>query len=170
MSDPRSVRVYFAWLDASQRFDYFVTGVSVAMVGYLASTVKADPYSVSSTLEVLALILILASAYVGLRRIEATLVAMQLDGKRLASGEAAGALKYIHRTGGRSLRTSTGEIIEANEAGRRANEQTAFSADVERLEQQWMDRAAGRYRWRNLLLLSGILVLVSARVVHAYGW
>jgi hypothetical protein len=169
--DDRGLKAYFAWLEGAQRFDYFVTGVSLALVGYVVSNLTAAPFALnSSSLEAAGVIILLASVYAGFRRIEASLVSLQATGQRLLAGGAAGALKDISRRTGPSLRMNTGEVIGPGDAAQRSADQHRLYIEAARQEGDWSKRAFGWYGRRNFLLMLGVLVVVVARILRAYAF
>jgi hypothetical protein len=73
-----------AYREASQRFEYFILGVSVALVAYGGKTLETEKLGINPyTLEVAALLLFTASVVVGFKRIEKIII-----GHRLAVGFA----------------------------------------------------------------------------------
>jgi len=171
MPTERSDQVYAYYLEASQKFDYFVAGVSLAIVGYLGSTIQPARISLNaSSLELFSLVLILVSAYCGIKRIEAAVVFLGLMHRRLYTEEAAGTMVGASSRGTVDMiNESTGEVLSAAEAMWRA---AAYGKARKEVKERLTERAAssGRwYLWRNGLLFGGLAGVIAARIFGAYG-
>ena len=161
--------LYASWMDKVEKFDYFIGGGALALVGYLAPRLQLPQAGLTwgPGLEIAALAAILCSAFCALRRIEAGTLLTYLNSQRIASLQSAGTLMGVVGSGQTALNTRTGEIVEPSDAWKRANEehQKAQSADAK--FDEWAARARGWYRWRDRLLMAGLLLLVGSRVVPA---
>ncbi len=169
MATDRSDKVYEQWLAASQQFDYFVTGVSVALVGYLGAAFKASPLEWNaSSVELASLVTLLASAFAGLKRVETTTALLKQMQARLYHEEAAGSATAAMLAGGQQYNQSTGQVRSQQEL---AVERELHLGMVTKLRPVLDDLAgeAGRwYRLRDFLLVLGLLFLIGSRIVAAY--
>jgi hypothetical protein len=169
VSTDRSDKAYEHWLDAAQKFDYFVTGVCLALVGYLASTLHPSRIGFDSqTLELASVIAILAAAFCGLKRIEATVTALGAAQRRLYREESAGSLAAAASKGDVLLNQSTGEVLTADDALARAQVHRSAVPVVKSAQDQSASASEQWYDWRNRLLIGGLFALVAARVWGAY--
>ena len=170
MSLERSDKVYDSWLQASQKFDYFVAGVCLALVGYLANAFDPAPVGMNaSTLELAGVLSILLAAFAAFRRIEAHIRMLRLMHQRLFRQEAAGALTSAAASGGTLINKSTGDIFSAEEALKLARNHS----EIANIADEFIDKRKGAvefwYAARNWLLMLGLLALVAAKVLGAYG-
>ena len=76
----RTDEFFHSWISAAHRFDYFVTGSTGALMAFIAKTYAPQRIDLSpSTLEPLALVLLLVSFIFGLKRIRHGVTAMRLS-------------------------------------------------------------------------------------------
>jgi len=169
VSTERSDRVYFSYLEASQRFDYFVVGASLALVGYLGSAYSPARLGWNSaTIELAAIALLLFSAIAGLKRIETSLTLLAGMQRRLRAEETAGTMAGVATSGTPALNKATGEILWPADALEKA-QRHKVGAEVIAKKLDSMPEWSGRwYRIRNLLLILGLALLVLARVSEPY--
>jgi len=172
MSDSRALKEYFGWLESSQRFDYFVTGVALALVSYLASNLNLTrPLGFNSSgIELVTLGTFVLAAYLGLRRIESTIVMIQAGARKLDAGEGAGALMAAFHAGGHSLLETRGELVSAVQTAKLIPALKQTQLDAQTAEAKWAKCALHYYRWRNRMLVSGLLALIAAKLLRGYGY
>jgi hypothetical protein len=138
MSASRSVQLYAAWLEGTTKLDYYILGIVLALVGYWGKDLH--PLEIASgrqVAEVLGLLLLLLSGYLGVRRIETTLVLLQLNQRRLHQQERPSADVE------RAQRLLSKFDAAFNKQGR---------------------KAVGQYKWRNKLLFAGVLLVLASRL------
>ena len=169
MSDNRSDKLFASYLEASQRFDYFVVGAAVALVGYLGARFAAVRLGWNpATIELASLGSLLAAVVCGLKRIETYVEVMKLNQKRLLEEESVGSLTSAAASGAPALNHSTGEILGPGQLMYKAE---YHKVGVEVLSEM-LDKEAKWsgywYRARDFFLVLGLLLLVLARVAQAY--
>ncbi len=169
MGTERSDKAYAAYVEASQKFDYFVVGLSVALVGYLGAGFRAVPLGWNPpTVELAAIAALLLSAIAGLKRIESNVTLLGTSQRRLWEQEAAGGMKSAAMGGGPALNKGTGQVLGSaqliTEAYRHQIVAEVMTRQLEQIAQQ-CDRW---YRVRNFLLVFGLALLVLARLLVAY--
>lgn len=168
MATERSDKVHEGWRQASEKFDYFITGVTGALCAYITQTFKVQPLSVSpNTAELGALLLLVASVYAGFKRIESIVEVQRQSHNELYIGERLG--KLLAKYKGQPLANyATGELmlpdhVEAEIAQLRSAKPKA-KANADRFS----SLALTCYVWRNRLLAGGFLTLIAAKVWGAY--
>lgn len=170
MSNERSDKLYEYWLQASQKFDYFVTGVCLALISYLANTLRPIPIGLNSnTLLLLATICLLAAALSGLRQIEATVTLLQVMHSRIYKAEVAGNLISAAAEGGMLINRQTGDLFTPQDAAREGRAAQAVIPSIEKTQEKWASSAHRWYRWRNRFLLIGLTGVLVSKVVAGYG-
>lgn len=93
MTTSRSDRVHDYWRQSSEKFDYFVTGITGALCAYISQTFNAEKISFSpNTLELLALLTLIASVFAGFKRIECVVETHKHNHGSLYLSELIGAL------------------------------------------------------------------------------
>jgi len=75
MNTERSDKVHEYLRQSSEKFDYFVTGITGTLCVYIIQTFQAEKISISpNTLELLSLLTLITSVFAGFKRIECTMV------------------------------------------------------------------------------------------------
>jgi hypothetical protein len=164
MSESRSVATHQQYLEALQKFDYFIAGLTGALSAYIAQNWKPQKtaHLGPETLELVALLLLFAAAVAGFKRIECTIATLRLNASWLHTLENRGAIAgAIQESEGRPMFNAlTGEYLSPLDASQRYH---ALSEAAPELQKK-LDRAATETnRWRNRLLVSGFAVLLTAR-------
>ena len=155
--------------EAEQRFDYFLAGVSAAIVGYLVpklqpSTVGLNP----QTLELLALLLFVASLLAGFRRIETALTRARATRLRHQSTEFAAEIQDALRGEGGVVSVKDDSVtpqrleLHKTEFIRRAEKQIQRIQQAEKSGKRW-------YRLRYMTMVAGFLALLGANLWKGYS-
>lgn len=168
MSHERSDKLHFAWQEAAQRFDYFLAGVSAALVAYVGQSLTVQAFGWNGpTIEVGAVVCFCGAFYAGAKRIEAmnysqlTSIEQHYHIESASSKEkAAGESDFLKDLVSGQVYLPDGLIDEAKEHRAIA----AKSATKGQEAQKWGLRF---YKWRNWLLLAGFSLLAAARVLAA---
>lgn len=167
MTTERSDKVYENWRAATEKFDYFVLGLTGALCAYISQTfhparIGFDP----GTLELVSLIVLALSAVAGFRRIELTIGLNRINHQLLRAKEERGALSVAGP--GPVINESTGDIYSPHQVRAhiqaKSEEIPALAARVEFLGK----RADAAYRVRNRLIFMGFCSLLFAKVWSAY--
>jgi len=171
MSTARSDRVYEWWLQETTKFDYFVLGAALALVGYITSTLKPESIETGpALLQGGSLVAILASAIGGFKRIEASLSTLQANHRKLHALEGAGNLLRATEGPGPYLNNETGDFVTRDQAIQRAKELKTLAKQIDEVGAKWADRAKRRYTFRNRALLFGLGGLAAAWLWRATGF
>jgi hypothetical protein len=170
MTTERSDKVYENWRQAAERFDYFILGVTGALCAFVAQAYKPAKLGCNpSSLELLALMLLVFAAIAGFRRVEQVIFLNLLNHNFLRRNEERGTLVSKSLPGGMPLvNSSTGEVIAPSQIPARVE---ALSKDLPALQTKIEEVKASAHRWykvRNWLILAGFVLLVSAKVLSAY--
>jgi hypothetical protein len=169
MTSPRSVTVHGYWLDASTKFDYAVTGVSIALVAYVGAQTETVRFGFTAGgFEAAAILLLLGSAMAGFKRLETNIETLRLNAEMLRHSERAGESMAALSQGGGMFVSESGELVDAATLNRRAELGRQVAAAAEGA----LDRAATSskrwYRMRNWLLWLGLGALATSRVLPSY--
>lgn len=158
--------LYETWMEKVGKFDYFVAGADLALLGYLAPRLQLVRGSVGGKpiVELLALAVILGSAVCALKRIEATNVLASLNHQRISRLESAGALMEVFGTGRPALNKRTGEIIDPLVAGQQVGQEQKLAGAAELKFDHWSSGARSWYQWRDRLLIFGLALILVSRV------
>jgi hypothetical protein len=169
MTTERSDKLYTTWRDSTEKFDYFILGVTGALCAFISQTYKPVKIGVNAgTLEVIALLILVFAVIAGFRRLEKTLLITAINHQELHANEARGGMVANLKPAQNILNQATGQIYSPEAAATRI---AALTKSIEQLQQQVapVERAAERhYHVRNYLTLIGFLLVVAAKVWSAY--
>jgi len=169
MAENGSVRAYEAWRDAAQRFDYFTTGISTAVLGYLVPQLQPARIGCSpETLELLALLVLVGSVFAGFKRIEGSVHLLRLGHSRLAHVENANALTAAVGEQVPLYSRETGKLVASEKIMEMVNAHGELVGTVKNLETKVSNRVRLWYSARYYLLIGGFLLLLAARVWKGY--
>ncbi|HEV7473793.1 MAG TPA: hypothetical protein VGN90_07080 [Pyrinomonadaceae bacterium] len=164
----RSIVAFEHYRDASQRFEYFILGVSGALCAYIGQHLTPHKIGLTPyTLELLSLLLLVGSVFVGFKRIEKIIVCHVLNHRLLYLNEERGQL-VTNFKGQPLVNASSGESFSAKATARRISE---LHESIPALQEQF-DRAAVKgntyYKVRNWLLAAGFLGLLISKILIPY--
>jgi hypothetical protein len=166
-NEARSLIAQRSHSEASQKFDYFVTGLTGALCAYIVQNWK--PHRVTAItpdlLEAIALVILFLAAVAGFKRIEWTLMTMQANVQWLRASEECGAMAdAVHQnSGGMMYNAESGEVLSLSDAMGKYKALSETCPEIRRQMDSAADRAGRWYEWRNRLLVVGFLVLVAGR-------
>ena len=171
MSDERSFELYGTHQEVSQKFDYFVLGATGAVCAYILQTFRPQRIAMSpNTLELVAVLLLVASVFAGFRRIESTVSIARGNHDLAKLTEERDALWEASQGGQTAVRRQgSGEIESAEQARTRMQQLTISRAALrEVMDETTVPRAKFWYQTRNRLIAAGVLTLIAARIWAAY--
>ena len=168
MGSERSDSVFAYHRAASEKFDYFVTGLTGALCAYISQTFTPERISLSpASLELAALLILVASVFAGFKRIEISLVATRYNAHTLRLQEQRGQL--VSKLGGSPLvNSATGEILSPVSVQTKIQVITEVLPEFDKNATDNSEASGNWYHARNWLLMVGFLMLVASRVWHAY--
>jgi len=162
----KSDRLIERHLQAIEKFDYFVTGVAIALVGWFGGRegplVIAEP---AGAAYVLALACLLVAALAGLKRIESTTTSVRLNALALLGEETASLRRRAARSGGVLVDEVTGKQIDRNTILKGAQGQQEHAQHARALLEKEGTKGQKWYRARDLLLIAGLLLLIVGRLL-----
>lgn len=169
MCTERSDKVHKYWRQTSEKFDYFVTGITGALCAYISQTFQAEQISISpNTLELMSLFILIASVYAGFKRIECTVETHRHNHSSLYLGEQIGQL-ITKFNGGHIINESTGEIMSPEMVKAKIDALKEVQPKIEKNVDNAATAAGNWYTWRNRFLGIGFLILVTSKVWAAYA-
>lgn len=169
MSHDRSDFAYEIWWRASERFDYFVTGLTGALTAYVGQHVEPVRLGANApTVQLAALAVLAGSTILGLLRIEAVVSALQAGWLRLSASESRGNL-HQGVMAGHHFNAATGDVLSSRQMLELAEISEQGGRRASEASQRWLTRATAYYHWRNRTLLVGFVLLVLSRLLPAYG-
>lgn len=168
MPTERSDKVYESWRQAVEKFDYFILGVTGALCAYISQVYKPAQVDLNpGTLELLALLLLVAAAVAGFRRVESTILVTSLNHRYLRAQEERGVL-ISKANGGHLINESTGDILSPDMVAHQIQVATELIPALRTQLESARNAAERSYGLRNALLFVGFSALVAAKVWSAY--
>lgn len=164
----RSVVVFEQAREATQRFEYFVLSVSLALCAFVGQTLKPQKLGLTpQTLEIISVLLLVASIIVGFKRLDQMVRVSKLNQRLLDVNEKR--RKAVNALDGPPIREAeTGTPFTPDELIAML---PGFNSQIVRTQEE-MDAVVKSqvilFRWRNRLLVSGFLSLVAAKILAPY--
>lgn len=166
MTHERSDAAHFAWEQAAQRLDYFLTGVSAALVGYVGQSLELTQIGLNrGTGEIIAVALFAGSFWGGVRRLEAVTTGQRFNASRLFHSEAADEISRAAQTGELHVSPDGNEVFLPAHLQVASRDHRALVEALSEAIERSNEDSLRRYRWRNRLLIGGFVVLVGARLL-----
>ena len=168
MGTKRSDSVFEYYRSASEKFDYFIVGLTGTLCAYISQTFSVKPISLSpQTLELAALLVLVMSVVAGFKRIELSLMAARYNAHTLRVQEQKGQLVSKYQ-GGDLVNSSTGEVLSPLAVQTKIQVLSEVLPDFEKSMNKCAVWAGRWYHIRNWLLMVGFFMLVASRVWSAY--
>ena len=168
MSTGRSDTLYAAHAAASEKFDYFITGATGALAGYIGQALHPTSIGFNpTTVELASVLVLLVSVAFGLKRIENVIQIIGVNHAALYHEESAGALGAALGPGP-IFNEQTGDVLSSAEAAYLAQLHRGTSKDLRPKLKQLQARGTTYYHARNWCLVVGFLLLLTARILPAY--
>lgn len=169
MGTERSDALYYAWRDAAEKFEYFVTGVSGALAAYVGQHLTVTTWALNgTTLELASLACFAASFLAGVHRMELWVMQQSLNETYVRLLETAGssieAAQYPV-----SLSRLTGQIMHSRELLARAQASREGAEELRTRLDAISDAGTRWYVARNAFLGVGVAMLVAARLLPTIG-
>lgn len=169
----RSIQVYGWAQESAEKFDYFLCGVTGGLFAYLGEhyTPRKLEFGISA-FEPLALCLLVAAFFAGLRRIEYCSTAKRLNHDYLDAAEKAGKLtQALAKCSGSGpfYNSDGGEFTNLQELAAKRDCYMESKELFERSVEKVKDKANTAYKVRNSLLYFGFLALLLSKLLVPYA-
>ena len=167
--DKHSDKIHENYREAAQRFEYFILGVSVALIAYAGKTLEPQRFTFSPySLHVGAIALLIASVAIGFKRIEKIITFHQINFELLNLGEKRSALMKFLLEGGDRVDPQTSELWQPDDMKREISALDQIISTREKLANDLNATLVRLYKWRNALLILGFTGLFVSKVVTPY--
>jgi hypothetical protein len=169
VSDSGVSEAWEAYREASQRFEYFILGVSVALVAYAGKTLEPEKFGFTPyTVEVVALFLLVASVVVGFKRVEQIILAHHINIDVLHFQDRRGAMAKAFIEGGDRVIPHLGELWKPADMKKELENLDHAIPQRQELAANLNNTISRLYRWRNWLLACGFLGFFFAKILTPY--
>jgi hypothetical protein len=164
------LKIFDSWREASQKFDYFVTGLIGALVAFIGQSFKPVPVGVNpGTLELASLLLLVISFWAGFKRIERNTENLRLTFERNRLEDQLIEMRTAKESGNIAIGMQTGKPLSDAERDKLIESiQGQYNAKHQLLI-DFSNSAYRFYHWRNYLLIFGFVLLLVARVLKSYA-
>lgn len=156
--------LYENWLSASDKFDYFVLGLTGAVCAYIAKGFVPQKMSFTpNTVELIALTLLLVSLVFGFRRLEKSIIVHSVTFQLHSREELL-----------QKLKDNPHDTVTDPDSGKSRSKDDEIKLLSDRISEAKSGRdkaviAAERlYKWRNLFLFGGVFALLISKIWSAY--
>jgi len=169
MTDNHS-KIFDSWREASQKFDYFVTGLIGALVAFIGQSFSPVPVGINpGTLELASLLILVISFWAGFKRIERNTENLRLTFERNRLEDQLIELRTAKETGNVAFGMQTGQPLSAVERDKLLESMQGQYNAKHQLLIAFSNSAYRFYHGRNYLLIVGFLLLLVARVLKSYA-
>lgn len=169
MAEDESSRAYELWRTSAEKFDYFMAGLSAAVLGYIAPTFEPTRLGWNpATLELAAMLAFVGAVLAAFKRIESTVHQQRVGVAKLEKMESVGRLSTALREGIPVADIDTTEFMDAKKIEALLANRKELFAISKKIEKRIVKKAVRWYSVRDYLLIMGFLLLLSARVWTAY--
>ena len=172
MADERSLIAVARAHEGARRFDYFVLSVVIALCAYVGQTIKPEKLGWSPyTIEALSVVLLVASAFCGFRRVQKKIRLDELNHVMLDAYEKkATIVSYQSTNPGQSfMNTGTGDVYSAADLQVQKNDLDKRLSEFIKEAKEVADKSKLYGKWRNGLLGVGFVGLFLAKLLAPYS-
>ncbi len=169
MSESTAYKTIATGQEAARKFDYFITALTGAVFSYLINHLVPEQLGWNYfTLNIVALLLLVWSIYLGFKRIEFHHVILFTNGNLLDLSEESGQMMKVISDGVPGFNSMNGECFTVDKARRVYDRNQRRIASVESSLDKAVDKSASLYKWRNILLALGFAFLLVSKVLEPY--
>src|SRR5437016_14429043 len=152
--DEYTAKAYDNYREASQRFEYFVLGLCVAVVAYAGQTLRPERFGLNSYIvEIGAILLLIACVALGLKRVEKIIAFHAANLRVLEFKERRSALAKFVLEGGSRVNPETSELWRPDDMKKQIAEFDKIIPGLEKSLSDLNDALVRLYSWRNWLLI-----------------
>lgn len=165
----RSFDAFKLWKDAQLKFDYYMVGLIAAVFTYTASKFIPEEIAFSqNSFELLAVVFLAISFYLGLKRLEIDLVIQTISLKKTENTEMLHVARENVLSGG-SHNLDDGTYITVDDAKKRAIECQEIKAKLDRAFKVQAKKSEKLFKFRNRSLAIALFLIVFSKVLGVYS-
>ena len=166
--EERSIIAYEHYRDASQRFEYFYSGIIAALCAYIAQSFKPAQIGWNpNTLELLSLIILFISFFFSLKRMEKIVQVFRGVHRKLHNSEIKGKL-VAHIDIAPFINEQTGKVYTIQDVDKELNFLDFLLPKVEGEIHKINSSAESYYKLRNWFFYLGFVLLIISKILYAY--
>jgi hypothetical protein len=167
MADERSTELIARHAEATEKFDYFVTGITLALLGWLGG--RTGPLHLRDPADIcylLALVVLLGSAFAGLKTLETKNTALRLNALALLGEETASWHQQAAHSRGMLVDAESGKQLDRMEVLNSAQEQLKLAKQARQLLEEVSNKSVRWYSARSWFLMVGLAFLILGRILE----
>lgn len=169
MDDESSLKFYGWWLEADQKFDYFMVGLSGALAGYLGQGFSPEYLGWSPDMvELASILLFVAAVFAGLKRIEKSVHLIRVNYHLVTKRDLANTVAQAIRDGTPFVERGTDKVMAPDELKKHQTEVEKSVQFAKDLIDKIGKKSHFWYWVRTYALVVGLTMLIIARVWKAY--
>lgn len=166
--EERSIIAYEHYRDASQRFEYFFSGIIAALCAYIAQSFKPAKLDWNpNTFELLSLIILFSSFFFSLKRMEKIVQVFRGVHKKLHNSEIKGKL-VAHIDIAPFINEQTGKVYTIQDVELEIKFLDYLLPKVEEDIHKTNTSAERYYSLRNMFFYLGFILLIVSKILYAY--
>jgi hypothetical protein len=155
--------------EASQRFEYFILGASIALIAYAGQALTPQKIGANAyTVEITGILLIIAAVLISLKRLEKLISGLQITVRLVDSQDHRALLAKAFIEGRNRSDLGRGELWKPDDMKKQIAEYDKIIPHYEKTIEEINLVAFRFYRRRNWLLVCGFLALFAGRILEAY--
>jgi hypothetical protein len=162
-------RAYERWLQAAIRYDYYITAVVAALLGFIANSYH--PQRITSLVQMfdpLSIAVLVWAFLSGASAIEALIISLRFQSIRKLKQSIIEQIRPALDGSQGILNASTGEILDAAGAQRQVLATRSEISALDKADQAALEKGTRHYHRRRRLLTIGFLLLVAGRLLTPY--
>jgi hypothetical protein len=166
--EKRSLIAYENYRDATQRFEYFLTGLIGALCAYIANSYSPVKINFNrGTLELLSLLVLCLSFYFSIQRQLGIIMISRLSTRKLHLLEKKGGL--MEKSGEPIiLNIETGDILDSSEVLKEIQNADINIPKLKKIMDDKNKEINRYYKLRFFFLYIGFILLIASKVWSAY--
>ena len=155
--------------EARVKFDYFVAGITGAMIAYLIGEFEASKLGVNEeTFDLVGILSLMLSFYFGFRRIEYSIVLQHLQTKISEYTDRVYAYSKQVESGELQYDSAIGSVIPPERAGDMLKQSRLVQREASKEFENKEGKFLKLYKLRNHFLMAGFLVLLVSKISGPY--
>lgn len=170
MSMERSLKAWDHWRESATRLDYFILGISTALTAYQGQHLApVSPGLNPGTIALGSLAALSLSVVAGIERLRAGVAFLAAQSISLEAHARAGQIKTLLKTGAGAeiIDSVSGDTFAVKDAAKEIAKSEGRMASAEKQVARWRRRAELAYNWRDGLLVGGVVLFVTSKLLSA---
>lgn len=168
MSEQRADWVFGKWFDTAIQFDYFATGMCLAMLGFVATHLPTPLFTgIRGGAALVATLMLVAAIICGVKRAESMVLLIHTTAQRVYLEHMSMTLNEGILANKPVSDTLLGLVISKAQAEHMVDQNRMTIVEIKKDEQEIGDRAALLYRTRSVLAVIALFAILLYQAIPA---